>query len=116
MKLIEESKRPWGKYIVIEDCPNYKLKKITVDPGQRISYQYHKKRSESWTITEGSGEVIIDGEKISVNYGDIIKINTGSKHRVINNSSSILEFIEVQTGSYFGEDDIVRIEDDYNRR
>ncbi len=115
MKFIEESIRPWGKYSVIIDSPYYKLKKITINPGHRISYQYHSQRSEVWTIIKGSGEATLDGKKIVLNYGDCIKIDLKSKHRIKNNSDSILEFIEVQTGTYFGEDDIKRIEDDYNR-
>lgn len=112
---MEESNRPWGKYTVIKDESNFKLKIIEVNPGQRLSYQYNNKRSEVWTINEGSGEVIIDGKKNILNYGDCIKIDKKSKHRIYNNSDAILKFIEVQTGSYFGEDDIVRIDDDYNR-
>lgn len=112
---MEESNRPWGKYTVIKDESNFKLKIIEVNPRQRLSYQYHNKRSEVWTIVEGSGEVVIDGKKNSLKYGDCIKIDKKSKHRIFNNSDTILKFIEVQTGSYFGEDDIVRIDDDYNR-
>ena len=111
----EITQRPWGRFIVINDKPEYKLKIIEVNPGHRLSYQYHIKRSEVWTIVKGSGEVIINGEKSIVKYGDCIKINHKSKHRIINNTESLLVFIEVQTGSYFGEDDIVRIEDDYKR-
>lgn len=115
MKVTDESNRPWGNYTVISNTPYYKLKRITIDPGHQISYQYHNKRSEVWTIVKGSGEVIVDGEMKPVNYGDCIVINKKSKHRIKNNSDSVLEFIEVQTGTYFGEDDIIRIEDDYNR-
>ena len=112
---MEKSKRPWGKYTVIKEESNFKLKMIEVNPGQRLSYQYHNKRSEVWTIVEGKGEVTIDDKKIFLEYGDSIKIDTKSKHRIFNSSDSILKFIEVQTGSYFGEDDIVRIDDDYKR-
>ena len=115
MKKLETSERPWGRYVVISDEPNYKLKRIEVNPGHRLSYQYHNQRSEVWTIVQGSGEIIIDGKKSTIRYGECVKINKHSKHRIINNSDSVLVFIEVQTGTYFGEDDIVRIEDDYNR-
>ena len=111
----EISQRPWGRYIVINDEVSYKLKVIEVNPGHRLSYQYHTKRSEVWTIVQGSGEVNINGEKSIIKYGDCVKIDKNSKHRITNNSDSLLVFIEVQTGSYFGEDDIVRIEDDYKR-
>ena len=115
MKPIEISERPWGKYTVLREDSGYKLKIIEVNKGQRLSYQFHNKRSEVWIIVEGSCEVTIDGNKKKLVYGDSIKINKKSKHRIYNNSNSILKFIEVQTGSYFGEDDIIRIEDDYNR-
>ena len=115
MKKFEIQERPWGKYIVISDDSNYKLKRIEVNSGHRLSYQYHNKRSEVWTIVKGYGEVTIDGQKKEVTYGDCIKIGIGSKHRIKNNSDSTLIFIEVQTGTYFGEDDIVRIQDDFDR-
>ena len=76
---MEESNRPWGKYTVIKDESNFKLKIIEVNPGQRLSYQYHNKRSEVWTIVEGNGEVIIDGKKNSLKYGDCIKIDKTSQ-------------------------------------
>tara|TARA_B100000575_G_scaffold46581_1_gene33742 strand:- start:30839 stop:31192 length:354 start_codon:yes stop_codon:yes gene_type:complete len=115
MKHKEVFERPWGRFIIVHEEPTYKLKKIEVNPGHRLSYQFHNKRSESWTIVKGSGEIILDGEKRSIKYGDCIQINKKSKHRISNNSDSLLIFIEVQTGTYFGEDDIVRIEDDYLR-
>ena len=71
---MEESNRPWGKYTVIKDESNFKLKIIEVNPGQRLSYQYHNKRSEVWTIVEGSGEVIIDGKKIVLSMETVLKL------------------------------------------
>ena len=115
MKFIEKDTRPWGCYYVIHDELNYKLKRIEVNPGKRLSYQYHHKRSETWTVVKGSGIFTLDGEDITLNQGDSVTIPKLSKHRIYNNSDKILKFIEVQTGSYFGEDDIVRIDDDYNR-
>tara|TARA_B110000263_G_C14786393_1_gene275549 strand:- start:59 stop:412 length:354 start_codon:yes stop_codon:yes gene_type:complete len=115
MKKSETIERPWGKYTVIGNDINYKLKRIEVNPGHRLSYQYHTKRSEVWTVIQGKGVVTIDGEKREVSYGECVKIDIGSKHRIKNHTESTLVFIEVQTGTYFGEDDIVRIEDDYNR-
>ena len=111
----EISQRPWGRFIVVNEEVSFKLKIIEVNPGHRLSYQYHTKRSEIWTIVKGSGEVTINGKKSIIRYGDSIKIDQNLKHRIANNTDSLLVFIEVQTGSYFGEDDIVRIEDDYNR-
>jgi mannose-1-phosphate guanylyltransferase/mannose-6-phosphate isomerase len=107
--------RPWGYFEVLKDEPHFKSKKITVKPGQQISYQSHAKRSEHWIIVKGVGEVTLNEEKIPVLQGSTVFIEQGSKHRIRNTSSEPLEFIEVQTGSYFGEDDIVRYSDDYRR-
>ena len=112
---IECQERPWGRYFVLHDEPTYKLKRIEVDPGGRLSYQYHLKRSEAWTIVEGIGRINLDGNVKDYKKGETILIPQGVKHRVENNGTKKLIFIEVQTGSYFGEDDIIRIEDDYNR-
>ena len=113
--MLEIGERPWGKYYVLEDEPHYKLKRIEVNPGQRISYQYHHRRQEFWTIVEGNAVVILDEAEHELNYGESIHIPLGSKHRIENRSSEIVVFIEVQTGTYFGEDDIVRLDDDYDR-
>lgn len=107
--------RPWGRFLIMHEESTYKVKRIEVNPGHRLSYQFHNSRSEVWTVVKGSGEVILEGEKKLIKYGDSIQINKKSKHRISNKSDSLLVFIEVQTGTYFGEDDIVRIEDDYNR-
>ncbi len=115
MKTIYKENRPWGKFYVIHDEPNYKIKRIEVDPGQRLSYQYHKKRSEVWIIIEGEGLITLNGDIKKYKSGDTLKIYKGDKHRVENKNSQKLIFIEVQTGEYFGEDDIIRIEDDYKR-
>ena len=112
---MEESNRPWGKYTVIKDESNFKLKIIEVNPGQRLSYQYHNKRSEVWTIISGIAHVTINDKVSELKPGDSIAIPIKAKHRVENKGVNNLIFIEVQTGSYFGEDDIVRLEDDYNR-
>jgi mannose-6-phosphate isomerase len=116
MKYIEKDIRPWGSYLVIHDEKNYKLKRIEVMPGMRLSYQYHHKRSESWTIVEGAGIFTLEDKEIKVKAGDSLSIPRLSKHRIYNNNIDPLVFIEVQTGTYFGEDDIVRVEDDYNRK
>tara|TARA_B100001093_G_C26356193_1_gene812437 strand:- start:58 stop:408 length:351 start_codon:yes stop_codon:yes gene_type:complete len=111
----ESEKRPWGRFLVIHDQPTYKLKRIEVDPGKRLSYQFHNKRSEAWTIVDGVGCITIDGLEKDYLKGDTVLIPLGAKHRIENKGTEKLIFIEVQTGSYFGEDDIVRVEDDYNR-
>lgn len=112
---LEQEERPWGRFFVLHDEPTYKLKRIEVESGGRLSYQYHRKRSEVWIIVEGICSVTIDGEKSLYKKGDTILIPQGAKHRIENKGKNKVVFIEVQTGSYFGEDDIVRIEDDYNR-
>lgn len=113
--MLEIGERPWGKYYVLEDEPHYKLKRIEVNPGQRLSYQYHHHRQEFWTIVEGDAVVVLDGEEHSLKYGESIFIPQGAKHRIMNLSEKPLVFVEVQTGTYFGEDDIVRLDDEYDR-
>tara|TARA_B100001175_G_C19047118_1_gene420201 strand:- start:58 stop:408 length:351 start_codon:yes stop_codon:yes gene_type:complete len=113
---IEKVKRPWGCFFVLHDEPTYKLKRIEVNPGERLSYQYHLKRSETWTIVEGKGKIVLNGIEKEYIKGETIIISQGVKHRIQNISNEKLVFIEVQTGTYFGEDDIVRIYDDYNRK
>jgi len=114
-KEINNSERPWGRYFVIEDNKNYKIKRIEVNPKSRLSYQYHKKRSETWVIIEGKATVTIEGKNKNISKGDTIVIPKTSKHRIENKGDEKLVFIEVQTGTYFGEDDIIRLNDDYNR-
>jgi len=112
---IYSEKRPWGEFFILQETISYKIKRIEVNPGQRLSYQYHNKRSEVWVIIQGEGTVILNDNKINYSKGDTIEISQGVKHRIENSGSEKTIFIEVQTGTYFGEDDIVRLEDDYNR-
>lgn len=107
--------RPWGQFEILLDAPNTKVKRITVKPGGILSYQYHHKRSEHWIVVDGTASVVINGLNKTVEAGDGIYLPVGVKHRVSNKGKSDLVFIEVQTGTYFGEDDIVRIEDTYGR-
>jgi mannose-6-phosphate isomerase len=113
--MLESSTRPWGRYQVLEDAPTHKVKCIWVTLGQRISYQRHEKRAEHWFILEGSGEAILDGKVIPIQKGDSLDIAVMQLHRISNTGSTELVFIEVQTGIYFGEDDIERVEDDFGR-
>ncbi|MDG2476013.1 MAG: phosphomannose isomerase type II C-terminal cupin domain [Flavobacteriaceae bacterium] len=108
-------KRPWGAFFVLSDEKDFKIKKIEVNPSKRLSYQFHNKRSELWYILKGVGIVTINDKKTEVKKGSIVKIKKLEKHRIENNGTKTLTFIEVQTGSYFGEDDIVRIQDDFDR-
>lgn len=107
--------RPWGRFEVMRDTDHFKSKVITVDAGQQLSYQSHAKREEHWIITGGQGEVVLNDKIISVKTGSYIHIPTGAKHRMRNTGRETLEFVEVQVGTYFGEDDIVRYQDDYHR-
>ena len=112
---MEHDVRPWGQYWVLDDKDTHKVKRIEVKPGGRLSYQYHHHRSEIWTVISGIATVTIEG--IQKNYfpGETISIPVLSKHRVSNEGEEPLIIIEVQFGTYFGEDDIVRISDDYLR-
>ena len=107
--------RPWGKFEVLLDASDVKVKRITANPGQRLSYQYHEKRREVWTVVKGMLTIVLEDEKLFRGKGQSIKIPLGDKHRAWNETESPVVFIEVQTGTYFGEDDIIRIKDDYRR-
>ena len=109
------TERPWGTYTILDETPTSKTKTITVKPGQRLSYQTHEKRSEYWVIVDGNGIITLDGESINCVSGDAFVVPVGTAHRIHNVGEVDLVFIETQLGTYFGEDDIVRIEDDYSR-
>ncbi len=112
---LSSEQRPWGKFFVIQESNDHKIKQIEVNSGHRLSYQYHNKRSEVWVIIQGQGKVCLDGDYKKYKKNDIIIIPKGMKHRIENSGVDKTIFIEIQTGDYFGEDDIVRLEDDYNR-
>lgn len=116
MVLHQTDVRPWGEYEVLLDSDACKVKKITVAPGQRLSYQYHENRREQWVVVKGQLTVVLNGRDVVLNPGMTLSIHIGDKHRAWNKTDSPVEFIEVQTGTYFGEDDIIRIEDDYGRQ
>lgn len=107
--------RPWGSFIIMEEGPSYKVKRIVVNAGQRLSYQSHKLRDELWMVVKGKAVVTIDDKEKEVSYGRSVKIKKNQKHRVENKETVPLVFIEIQTGKYFGEDDIIRYQDDYKR-
>ncbi|MDI6776745.1 MAG: phosphomannose isomerase type II C-terminal cupin domain [Syntrophales bacterium] len=107
--------RPWGFYQTLSEMPDHKIKRITVYPGQRLSYQRHFHRSEHWYVVKGRATVTENGQDIELTSGQTIVLPVGSWHRIRNPGEENLVFIEVQTGDYFGEDDIERSEDDYGR-
>jgi mannose-6-phosphate isomerase-like protein (cupin superfamily) len=107
--------RPWGNYTVLLTEETCQVKKLVVNPGKRISLQSHKFRAEHWFIVSGRGAAELDGKELEVGPGDSIDVAIGSKHRISCGRSEPLVFIEVQTGSSFAEDDIVRYEDDFGR-
>ena len=106
--------RPWGSFRVLLDEPDVKVKKITVKTGQRLSLQLHTKRDELWSVVSGCGTVQVGNKSWDISQGSIVKINKYDVHRVKSDGLHDLVFVEIQTGKC-QEDDIVRIEDDYDR-
>jgi mannose-6-phosphate isomerase len=111
----EFDSRPWGTYTVLEEDRGFKVKRIEVLPGKRLSYQKHSQRAEHWFVVEGTAKVTLDDKEIIVRAGEAIDIPIGAAHRVENPDDANLVFIEVQRGTYLGEDDIERLQDDYGR-
>ena len=112
---LERDERPWGSYEVLVDDLDHKVKQIVVSPGKRLSYQLHARRAEHWFIVRGAGIVTLDESTVDVVPGTAIDIAIGVSHRIENTGIDDLVLIEVQHGEYFGEDDIVRLEDDFGR-
>jgi len=110
-----DSTRPWGRYEVLQESSTHKVKCIYVKPNSRLSYQRHQKRAEHWFIVSGVATVTLNGETFQKNAGETVDVEIGDLHRIANQGLDELIFIEVQTGTYFGEDDIERVEDDYSR-
>ena len=108
-------RRPWGTFTVLDEADGFKVKRIEVLPGKRLSYQKHAQRAEHWLVVKGSAVVTLDDREIIVEAGEAIDIAVGAAHRVENRGEETLVFIEVQRGGYLGEDDIVRLQDDFGR-
>ena len=115
MAVKESESRPWGRFDVFADDPHTKVKRLVVNPGQRLSYQSHERRGEHWVVVKGIATVTIDDRTRRCSYGTHINIPKGAKHRLANLGEEVLEVIEVQIGDYFGEDDIKRYQDDHGR-
>lgn len=110
--------RPWGNFTVLDegaDGKSYKAKRIEVLPGKRLSYQKHAQRAEHWFIVQGTAKVTLDGKEILLAPGEYVDIPIGAAHRVENPGEEKVIFIEIQRGNYLGEDDIVRLQDDFGR-
>jgi len=111
----DSEQRPWGRWHVIEAEEGFKIKRIHVNPGCRLSYQRHEHRSEHWVVISGVAMCTIDGRVVVAGAGESVDVPLGAKHRLANEGAEELVVVEVQRGAYTGEDDIVRLEDDYGR-
>ena len=108
--------RPWGSFTILDEGENYKVKRLEVLPGKRLSYQRHSRRSEHWFVVSGTAKVTLNDSEILVKTGEALDIPVGAAHRIENDTgNSRLILIETQTGDYFGEDDIERLDDDFGR-
>ena len=112
---LDSEERPWGSWHVIDVEDGYKVKRIHVTPGSRLSLQTHEHRAEHWVVIKGVATATVDDTTTAVPTGDCIDVPLGAKHRLANDGDEELVIIEVQRGAYTGEDDIVRLEDDYGR-
>ena len=113
MQAFEE--RPWGAWHVLDQGDGYKVKRIEVQPHRRLSYQTHAQRAEHWVIVSGKATCLVDGVAAIAGPGQCIDVAVGQAHRILNDEDELLVIVEVQTGRYTEEDDIVRLEDDYGR-
>ena len=107
--------RPWGSFTILDEGAGYKVKRIEVLAGKRLSYQRHARRAEHWMVVAGAARVTLDGGDIVVGCGETVDIPVGAAHRIENAGADTLVFIEIQRGDYLGEDDITRLEDDFGR-
>ncbi len=107
--------RPWGCFIILDDQPHTKVKRLIVNPGQRLSYQSHKLRDEHWVVVRGRALITLDGVNRELGYGEHVFVKRGVKHRIACQGNEPVEIIEVQTGDGFPEEDIERFSDDYQR-
>jgi mannose-1-phosphate guanylyltransferase/mannose-6-phosphate isomerase len=112
---IERTTRPWGWYETVSEAPGNKIKRIGVNPGQQLSLQRHSQRAEHWIVTRGTATVTLDDAVFDLTPGGHCDIALGQVHRLANRTLEPVEIVEVQFGSYLGEDDIERLQDDYGR-
>ncbi|WGL53072.1 phosphomannose isomerase type II C-terminal cupin domain [Nocardioides sp. BP30] len=112
----ESDTRPWGSWHILDEGDGFKVKRLEVLPHSRLSYQTHAHRSEHWVVVTGRASSVIDGETVISEPGECVDIPIGMPHRIVNDEDELLVIVEVQRGDYCGEDDIVRLEDDYGRQ
>ena len=112
---IERTERPWGWYETMFEAPGHKIKRIGVHPGQQLSLQKHHQRAEHWVVVVGTAIVTVGEQVLEMTLGQHVDIAIGEVHRLANQTTEPVEIMEVQFGSYLGEDDIVRLQDDYGR-
>ena len=107
--------RPWGSFTVLDEGEGFKVKRISVNPGHKLSLQYHHHRSEHWTVVQGEASVTVGEDIKKVKVNESVYIPLKEKHALANEGEELMQLIEVQVGDYLGEDDIVRLEDSYGR-
>lgn len=112
---IERIERPWGWYETVSEAPGNKIKRIRVHPGQQLSLQKHHQRSEHWVVVQGTARITLDERQFDLRQGQACDIAVGQVHRLANLAQEAVEIVEVQFGNYLGEDDIVRLQDEYDR-
>ena len=107
--------RPWGSYTILEESGSYKIKRVSVSPGKYLSLQLHRRRSEHWIVVSGTAEIQLGEERFILSPNESTFVRAGIRHQLGNPGKDPLEVIEVQSGDYLGEDDIVRFDDEYGR-
>lgn len=108
--------RPWGSYTILEETNSYKIKRVMVKPGKRLSLQYHNRRGEHWVVVKGKALIKVGSAQLTLSKDQSIYVPCKSIHRLSNPFKMLLEIVEVQHGVYLGEDDIVRLDDDFDRK
>jgi mannose-6-phosphate isomerase-like protein (cupin superfamily) len=111
----QSENRPWGSWHILDEADGFKVKRLVVSPGSRLSLQMHEHRAEHWVVVAGTATCTVGDETVVLEPGEAVDIAIGQAHRIANRGDETLVIIEVQRGSYTGEDDIVRLEDDYGR-
>ena len=109
------AERPWGSWQILDEGPGYKVKRIHVRPGHRLSYQTHALRAEHWLVIKGRPTCVVNDEERTAAVGECLNVGVGIPHRLANREDDELIIVEIQRGDYTAEDDIVRLDDDYDR-